>query len=327
MPGGRNIICLLLAVVLWTQSSQGQNGTESEELNQCGQSNPSGVRKRVVSGHDALPGAWPWQALLLYGYRRTFLCSGALIHPSWVLTAAHCIRNRSPGRYKIRLGDFDRLRHEGREQTFDVEKIVSHPEHDQPVSRNNDLALVKLKRPARLNKWVGSVCLPSKADYLHKDLHCYATGWGMTMRGRSYSRRLQQAHIPLVTKAKCRKRASSLNGRYWYPFYQQITHQMLCGGDDTTGASTCMGDSGGPYVCRNPQGYWVLQGITSWGSKSCRVRDRYSVFTKVHLYTTWIEKVMNGTAGNDNTTTQTTSGPYISMQQLLRSLLRLARLG
>ena len=56
---------------------------------------------------------------------------------------------------------------------------------------------------------------------------------------------------------------------------------MLCGGDDTTGASTCMGDSGGPYVCRNPQGYWVLQGITSWGSRSCRVSVRYSVFTKV----------------------------------------------
>lgn len=68
------------------------------------------------------------------------------------------------------------MRNEGREQTLDVEKIVSHPEHDRPVSRNNDLALVKLKRPAKMTKWVGTVCLPTKADYLHKDLNCYATG-------------------------------------------------------------------------------------------------------------------------------------------------------
>ncbi|CAB3987219.1 chymotrypsinogen B-like [Paramuricea clavata] len=282
------------------------------DLNQCGQSNPSGVQKRVVSGHTALPGAWPWQALLLYGYGRTFLCSGALIHPSWVLTAAHCIRNRgprgprsrlSPRMYTIRLGDFDRLRYEGREQTIRVERIFSHPDHDQPVNRNNDLALIKLKTPATLNKWVGTVCLPTAADYLHKNLRCYATGWGLTKatrRGYTYSRKLQQAHIPLVTKYKCRLRANRY--RYWHSSVQQITQQMLCGGDDTTGASTCMGDSGGPYVCRNLQGYWVLQGITSWGSRSCRVSERYSVFSKVNMFTSWIEKVMNGTEGPEPTT-------------------------
>ena len=70
---------------------------------------------------------------------------------------------------------------------------------------------------------------------------------------------------------------------------------MLCGGDDTTGASTCLGDSGGPYVCRNSKGYWVLQGITSWGSKRCLVSERYSVFTKVRVFTSWIDRVMNGT--------------------------------
>ncbi|WP_411027194.1 trypsin-like serine protease [Salmonella sp. s54925] len=82
---------------------------------------------------------------------------------------------------------------------------------------------------------------------------------------------------------------------YWFPFETRITHQMLCGGDDSTGASTCLGDSGGPYVCRNSKGYWVLQGITSWGSKRCLVSERYSVFSKVRVFTSWIENVMNGT--------------------------------
>ena len=80
---------------------------------------------------------------------------------------------------------------------------------------------------------------------------------------------------------------------------------MLCGGDDTTGASTCLGDSGGPYVCRNTNGYWVLQGITSWGSKKCLISERYSVFAKVGVFTPWIEKVMNGTEESEHSPTKT----------------------
>ena len=78
--------------------------------------------------------------------------------------------------YKIRLGEFDRLVNEGREQTHSVETIIPHPRHDYPVSRNNDIALIKLKTPANLTRWVGTVCLPTAADYLHKGLNCYATG-------------------------------------------------------------------------------------------------------------------------------------------------------
>lgn len=88
---------------------------------------------------------------------------------------------------------------------------------------------------------------------------------------------------------------NNLNFRFLPTDDTEITNEMLCGGDDTTGASTCLGDSGGPYVCRNTKGYWVLQGITSWGSKKCLISERYSVFTKVGVFTSWIEKVMNGT--------------------------------
>ena len=83
---------------------------------------------------------------------------------------------RLPSLYTVRLGDFDRYRHEGREQTIEVERVIAHPQHDYPVDRNNDLALVKLKTPANLTRWVGTVCLPTADDYLHKDLRCYATG-------------------------------------------------------------------------------------------------------------------------------------------------------
>ena len=47
---------------------------------------------RVVGGTDANPHSWPWQVYLKYNY--FFTCGGSLIHPQWVVTAAHCFENR-----------------------------------------------------------------------------------------------------------------------------------------------------------------------------------------------------------------------------------------
>lgn len=47
------------------------------------------IQTRVIGGKDCLKNSQPWQ-VALYHYSN-IQCGGVLVHPQWVLTAAHCI--------------------------------------------------------------------------------------------------------------------------------------------------------------------------------------------------------------------------------------------
>src|SRR5256885_1192977 len=49
---------------------------------------PAAPSLAIVGGHDAAPGAYPSIAEITFG--SSFLCTGTLIAPNYVLTAGHC---------------------------------------------------------------------------------------------------------------------------------------------------------------------------------------------------------------------------------------------
>ena len=47
----------------------------------------------IIGGEDALPSRYPWQVSLQWyeGQKYEHVCGAVLVHPEWVLSAAHCV--------------------------------------------------------------------------------------------------------------------------------------------------------------------------------------------------------------------------------------------
>ena len=55
-------------------------------------------------------------------------------------------------------------------------KIISHDSHHVPVANAYDIAMVKLKRPSRLDRAVNLACLPQSGGRVKNRKHCWVTG-------------------------------------------------------------------------------------------------------------------------------------------------------
>ncbi|XP_065071635.1 chymotrypsinogen B2-like [Rhopilema esculentum] len=243
------------------------------------------ARKRgtrpVVAGEDAKKGYWPWQVAIQKN--GAFSCGGTLINSRFVVTAAHCFPNTNVNNYKLILGEHKRKDKEGTEQTFDVKRIIIHPRF--VLGGEHDIAILELATEAVLTAFVTPACLPEAGQVPEVGKQCFLTGWGRTLITSGSAMILQKAPMNILSDKQCqsRNRFSS----------RKVTSRMLCTRNfKNIFSSGCHGDSGGPLVCEK-DGRMVLQGVVSWGSRTCDALDRFTVFTKVSTYQPWIKKIMD----------------------------------
>jgi len=246
----------------------------------CGGGGSCGFKPnvRIVGGTAAPKGAWPWQAMLRTSYGNQF-CGGTLVHPQWIVTAAHCVEGKNTRSVSVRLGAHYRKGNVGTEQDISVSRIIVHNSYRRPYRYAHDIALLKLSKPAVLNKAVGLACMPASSGYVSVGKRCWVTGWGALSQGGPSAGVLMQVSVPIVSQSVCKRS------------YNTIHDSMVCAGISKGGIDSCQGDSGGPLVCEDG-GKFYLEGVVSWG-QGCAKPGLYGVYARVRYLKRWIDSNMS----------------------------------
>ncbi|HEU0114967.1 MAG TPA: serine protease [Thermomicrobiales bacterium] len=220
---------------------------------------------QVVGGVDVPNGKYPFLGTMQLksrggnGFQRHF-CGGALITPTWFLTAAHCVTNPEPDIRDLQI-IVGRTVLSKKRQGFksSVAQIVVNPNYNANTF-DNDVALIQLSKP--INKIAPlAVVGPNENTFDAPGTDLTVAGWGNTLAqpipgGLDFPDRMREANVPVIDQNSCAQ-------EYTVPGFV-VTPHMICAGQPGSGVDACQGDSGGPLFAPE-QGGFVEVGIVSFG--------------------------------------------------------------
>ncbi|MFJ6650356.1 trypsin-like serine protease [Streptomyces sp. NPDC091290] len=264
-------------------------GEPAKKSSYAARTDDSTVNPMVIGGTTTSITTAPWMAQLWYYDDRGtatesddlgFFCGGAVVAPTKILTAAHCVKGYDWYNYGAIVTGTNQLPTSDGSGGSDLHGgTVSlpyrqwyHPSYSA-TKIDNDIAVITLgsKVKATPIRMTTSGDTSSYASGTSAKVY----GWGRTSStSQDISQSLKSATLPIQSDTTCA-------GFYGSDF---VKGHMVCAGKPATGSDTgtvsaCNGDSGGPLVVNGR-----IVGVVSWGVEDCVAKGAYSVFSKVSTY-------------------------------------------
>jgi len=241
------------------------------------------ARQSVLGGSPAEPGTFPSLAFVLdVRGQLADQCTGTVVAPNLVLTAAHCAENMQTGAlapasaFQVVTGTVEW--NASARQLSSVSRVILYPRFARRID-DGDAALLVLATPTTVPAI--ALATPLNSHWLHAGTSATIAGWGKTRYQQSVStKRLQQAQTGVQTSAWCAHHVAQFDPK-----------SELCT-IDPPGYRTggCEGDSGGPLIAVDPtDGEPVEVGVTIRAQYTCATRDP-TVFTRVSAIYPWVHR-------------------------------------
>jgi secreted trypsin-like serine protease len=217
------------------------------------------------------------------GKNEGFACTGTVIAPRVILTAAHCVEDLDVGgftparAYAVATGRAN-AHQTGTGEVLRVSETHVFPGFD-PGPAHGDAALLVLASPTT----APAIPLASAAD---NTLYAGGTqvqlaGWGLTRpNAKSAPDSLRTTSTVVLDGASCKRRTRSFDPPY-------SSAAQMCTTDPPDHANGgCFGDSGGPALAHRADGSLVEIGVTSTGGPGCNPKLP-NIFTRVDTVSAW----------------------------------------
>ncbi len=228
-------------------------------------------KAKIINGYDCNEEKFPDAVLILSGSNHSFSrrCSGTLIAPDVVLTAAHCVSDSTVHYFVTRQADLSY----GMIKTYEgryASHIAAHPKYKASALERADIGLIYLQNP--LPGKPAQIASEKQLRFLTAGNALFLAGWGRRQTG---AQQTQEAG----PKKQC---AVSI--------IDEITPEKIQVGKSGVTPRKCFGDSGGgSYVFDYRAQEYVLVGLSSHGSIGDDGCYTGSYDTRVDYHLSWIK--------------------------------------
>lgn len=287
-------------------SPEGCRGRTCKYIDSCGSAplnkissmvRSGGISERVINGLRQNYGEWPSFVKLRvhWSFGLSSTCGGTIITDEEILTAAHCLHHPLDGHTKARAKDIEVTLGEDTINSPDVhEKLmlvksfciskkfkerVELSKQQESMKENQDyesedqnnlktaydFAVLKLRDKIEFNDYHQPSCLP-RANFnmesmgTEDDPVCYLVGVGVVKTYKWGPPDAAEAvqKMPVV-RASCE------------PYgFGESDESRECYTKKGSEGDSCVGDSGGPILCLDPENQrWTTVALVSYGTSNC----------------------------------------------------------